>query len=394
MTPQPARYTRLRADLALTPPGPAPALPPPGLWFPDNAFGTTLLRVTDPRDGLLNGTSYPYWPAWNADTTRLLCHTDGQAFVYDFDPCAFTATRRRRVAHGLWHEDLHWSAAHPNHLFGREQHAPTHLWRTNVQHGSTRLQWAITPEFPGCWLAQISLSDDAARAAATLKQSTEPYAVVGYVVRDLRRHRTLLAETCEPGAVDEVRLSRAGTHLVALWSDPENPLTSRRNRLVIHHLESATTSIVLDEQRAEHHLDASAVAIYGRDNWTPALRMRPFARPDTSLVLLDYAQVQRHPWEHDGHVSARGRDPDWILVSDQSATQTPDVLGDEIYLVHTPTGGVRRVCHHRARAAPYEAHPMPVLSPCGRFAAFGSGWDGTLGEGRKDLFVARLEGGA
>lgn len=383
------RYTNLRADLTLIPPGPAPALPERGKRFRDPAFGVEILRVTDERDGTLNGTSYSYWPMWNADTTRLLCHSDGKAFVYEFDAKRFRARDRRPAAPECWHEDLCWSGINPVRLFGRAQNAPATLLLA-TDSTLTRL-WDAANEFPGAWLTQISISDDERRVAATLKRDSADYAVLGYVVRDLAAVRTILHIPCEPGAVDEVRLSRCGRYLTAIWPDPANPQPSQRNRLLIHYLETGATATVLDEERAQHHFDADSLGVYGRDNWQPALSMRPFVTPELCPVLLGYDTLQRAPWEHDGHVSARGPDTDWVLVSDQSATQNADVLGDEIYLVHTPTASVRRVCHHRARATPYEAHPFPVLSPCGRFAAFGSGWDGTLGEGRKDLFVVRLE---
>ncbi|HEX8285847.1 MAG TPA: hypothetical protein VF588_20995, partial [Pyrinomonadaceae bacterium] len=49
-----------------------PALPAAGGTFRDPAFGTEVMRVTDARDGKLNGTFYPHWPTLNADSTRLL----------------------------------------------------------------------------------------------------------------------------------------------------------------------------------------------------------------------------------------------------------------------------------------------------------------------------------
>ena len=67
-----------------------PALPAAGGTFRDPVFGTEVMRVTDARDGKLNGTFYPHWPTLNADSTRLLVkrYETGDA-VYSFDPVNF-----------------------------------------------------------------------------------------------------------------------------------------------------------------------------------------------------------------------------------------------------------------------------------------------------------------
>ncbi|MCA1619135.1 MAG: hypothetical protein LC795_07460 [Acidobacteria bacterium] len=77
-----------------------PALPAAGGTFRDPVFGTEVMRVTDARDGKLNGTFYPHWPTLNADSTRLLVkrYETGDA-VYSFDPVNFKlgATTSRRT---------------------------------------------------------------------------------------------------------------------------------------------------------------------------------------------------------------------------------------------------------------------------------------------------------
>ncbi|HKP87921.1 MAG TPA: hypothetical protein VJZ26_17595, partial [Blastocatellia bacterium] len=49
---------------------PPPALPAAGGTFRDPVFGTTIMRVTDERDGPFNVTNYSYYPSFNKDSTR------------------------------------------------------------------------------------------------------------------------------------------------------------------------------------------------------------------------------------------------------------------------------------------------------------------------------------
>src|SRR5205085_6417087 len=73
---QPARAQQQASDpqtsSAVFPEPALPALPAAGGKFRDPVFGTEIMRVTDERDGMQNGTFYPHWPTFNADSTRLL----------------------------------------------------------------------------------------------------------------------------------------------------------------------------------------------------------------------------------------------------------------------------------------------------------------------------------
>jgi hypothetical protein len=93
-TPKPADTN----DRRVIPEPAAPALPRAGGTFRDPAFGTEVMRVTDERDGKLNGTFYPHWPTLNADSTRLLVkrYDTGDA-VYSFDPVNFKLGASRLI---------------------------------------------------------------------------------------------------------------------------------------------------------------------------------------------------------------------------------------------------------------------------------------------------------
>ncbi len=62
-----------------------PALPKAGETLIDPTFGTTILRLTDERDGKYCINAYSYWPTFNRDSTRLFVALRRNAqTLYDF----------------------------------------------------------------------------------------------------------------------------------------------------------------------------------------------------------------------------------------------------------------------------------------------------------------------
>ena len=96
-----------------------PALPAAGGTLVDPVFGTTIMRVTDERDGSSNTNSYSYWPSLNRNSTRLLVFTNnGNPTLFDFDPVNFRISNKRNLfavpmpGGGYpWNDDINWSGA-------------------------------------------------------------------------------------------------------------------------------------------------------------------------------------------------------------------------------------------------------------------------------------------
>src|SRR6185369_5456348 len=89
LRPKPAGVAKSAVDRRVIPDEPAPALPPAGGTFVDSSFGTTIMRVTDEKDGKSCTNFYSYWPSFNLDTTLFFIGCDGNAKLYRFDPNAF-----------------------------------------------------------------------------------------------------------------------------------------------------------------------------------------------------------------------------------------------------------------------------------------------------------------
>src|SRR5205085_11142201 len=167
---------------------PLPPLPAAGGKFRDPVFGTEIMRVTDERDGKLNGTFYPHWPTFNADSTRLLVkrYETGDA-TYSFDPAAFklggSRPQPRLPDNGvLITEGAIWSTTDPDTLYGATFNGP-YLWALNVASGRYTLVKDLKRE-PGFkasdYLWQMSMSADCDAFAFTHKNAS--YKTVGYSV--------------------------------------------------------------------------------------------------------------------------------------------------------------------------------------------------------------------
>src|SRR4051794_449546 len=95
--PQAASMTGVKTDKRAYPEPAPPALPQAGGTFIDPVFHTTIMRVTDERDGPFNVTNYSYYPSFNKNSTRLFIIAGGEASLYQFDPSNFRISGKRRL---------------------------------------------------------------------------------------------------------------------------------------------------------------------------------------------------------------------------------------------------------------------------------------------------------
>jgi hypothetical protein len=112
---------------------PSLSLPPAGGSYVAPVFGTTVLRVTDRQDGTICVNAYAYWPALNADNTRLLIACDSEPLLYRFDPGSDKLARDGRLRGDdgarVQFEGAFWSFSDPNVLYAL---AGTRLFRIDV----------------------------------------------------------------------------------------------------------------------------------------------------------------------------------------------------------------------------------------------------------------------
>jgi hypothetical protein len=377
-------------DRRVIPEPPLPALPRAGGTYRDPVFGTEVMRVTDERDGKLNGTFYPHWPTLNADSTRLLVkrYDTGDA-VYSFDPVNFKLGASRLIPrlpdNGiLITEGAIWSTTDPDTLYGPTFNGP-YLWALNVSTGAYKLVKDFRREkgfSPKDYLWQMSMSADGDTFAFTHKDGS--YKTVGYAAYRRSTDSVLLLEASADA--DEVRLDKSGRYLIAYLTHPD----ASGNDTYVHDLSKGTVAGLRPTAPdfSLSHGDVGTGFLLGWDNDDNRFLRRELSDPRPFVNVL----AMGGDWLNQ-HVSLLARDETWALVSFYSYRGAggagPGLFHDELVLVKTDgSGRFRRFLQHRSKAQDYWETPRANLSYDGRFVAFSSNWGGSK---RVDLFIARLD---
>lgn len=374
----------LKTDKTVYPEPPPPALPQAGGTFTDPTFGTTLLRVTDERDGQSNTNSYSYWPSLNCDNTRLFYTSDNKAMLCDFDPVSLKTSNQRplfqRPAFGAqypWSEDAIWSGTDPDVIYC---HWAMVIYAYNVRTST----YSTVADFIGrvatvAHLQQMSKSPDDA--------------VFGFNTQDANWKR--LGCLCwrratndlytYVGTVDEVQVDKTGQYLIQMTG--QQGVSAVESRVVDLNTRSFTDLMDGAPDYSPGHKDCGRGVVAGEDNWINRINSRSLANPHTCITLLDFT----NDWSQGKHVSWLADDESWLLVSCFVANGLPSsgLFKNELFLVSTDgKQNVRRVCHHHSTLlGQYWNSPRADISRDGQFAVFTSNWGSTT---RRDVFVVRI----
>jgi hypothetical protein len=374
------------SDDGIYPAPPPPVLPRAGQTFVDPVFGTTILRVTDVRDGPNNQVPYSYWPTFNRDNTRIMIgNTSGEGFLYDFDPINFRIANKRP----LWTtlpdgglpivEDAIWSGINRNIIYG---HAGSRLWKYNVATRSYTLLHDFAPQVPNLWQMSRSLDDN----VFCFTWQDAQYTYKGWVCW---RRDTNQVWRRQQAKIDELKVDKTGRYVhVSL-------ITSGAGVVEGQVIDLQTNSIVnLRDNQPDFnpgHADMGRNMIVGVENWENRLLGRRLSTPRSFWVVWDFA----NDWSQDYHVSLLEQRDRWTLIS----SYIPDGISpgsgpfhNEIFAVRTNgSQQVRRLAHHHSVVREYSDSPRANISRDGRFVAFTSNWGGTA---QNDVFIVRVPEGA
>jgi uncharacterized protein (TIGR03437 family) len=375
----------VKTDFGVYAPVSLPALPAAGGKFNDPVFGTEIMRVTDARDGGSGaGTSYSYWPSFNADNTRLLVMgtgTEAGVALYDFDPNTFRlgAKQTLPLLNGGYPftYDLTWSHNEPDILYG---HTATALWRYNARTRSYSLAFDLAARLPhGYSFAQASLSADDDVFACTL-QDSRTWAVVGYIA--YRRSTDTILYTSNDNH-NEVRIDKSGRFLFVNTND----IGVGKMEVRIIDLSTGQATGLTDDapDHAPSHYDVGTGTAVGNGNYLVGISSRNLATPHSYTKILDLSGQRNYGGFH---LSMLADNEEWSLVSFYTPHVNGVMQGEVVQVATDGSGRVRRLFHHQAIVAGYYDSPRANISRDGRFIAFGSNW-GVAG-GRHDMFVARI----
>ncbi|MDQ1589970.1 MAG: hypothetical protein QOG71_597 [Pyrinomonadaceae bacterium] len=374
----------IKTDLGLYTPSAVPSLPAAGGKLSDPIFGTEIMRVTDGRDGTGAGTSYSYWPTFNADNTRVLVMgAGGEAgiAIYDFDPASFRlgAKHQLPLLNGGYPftYDLTWSHNEPDILYG---HMGAALWRYNARKGEYALAFDLASRLPaGYYFAQGSLSADDDVFACTLMQSGT-WTVVGYMAYR-RSTDTILYRSSDDH--NEVRIDKSGRYLFVNTND------QGVGKIEVRIVDLATgQSTGLTDDAPDHapsHYDVGTGTAVGNGNYLVGISSRNLSTPRSYTKILDLSAQGNYGGFH---LSMLADNEEWSLVSFYTPHLNGVMQGEVVQVSTDGTGRVRRLFHHQAIVASYYDSPRANISRDGRFVAFTSNW-GVAG-GRHDMFIARI----
>lgn len=372
----PADEPGVKRDLTFHEPGPAPELPPAGQTFADPVFGSTILRVTDERDGHHSHVAYSYWPTFNRDATYFHISVAGQGTLYAFDPDELTLGEKRPLFPGTtpagtmprW-EDATWSATDPEVIFA---HDMRRLWAFNVQ---TR-QYTLLKDFGG-HIAQMSRSlDDNVFAFHGNREDGKVY-----VVWQREPERVVLEN--ELPSVDEVQLDKTGRYLLIKTG------VQGRGRVEVQVADLRTgriTDLTDDEpDYAPGHSDSGHDSVVGADNWRNQITGRRLSDPHEHFTVLDL----KNDWTQGLHVSFLNDDERWIVINFYSNEPIERALQGEIIQVATDgSQRVRRLAHHHSvTGGEYWKIPLANVSRDGRLIAFTSNFGNAE---QTDVFILQV----
>ena len=362
-----------------------PKLPPAGGTLVDPVFGTTILRVTDERDGKNNHNAYAYWPTFNKDATRFHINRNGAPWLYTFDPDAFKLLGKERLfaintptgGRPNW-EDAVWSGVDPAVLLC---HSGLNIWAYNVKTKTYTLVKNFAKEFPepkGMSVAQMTVSIDDQVFAFKVRGPGPKWGIRrwGAWRRDTDK---MLVDRKAARGFDECHVDKSGRYLV---------VKERKGKIesAVVDLHTGKTALLTDgaPDFGPGHSDNGHGSVVGAENHRNRVLFRKLSDPHRWHNVLD----MKRDWSQPKHISMLADDEDWVLISTYPKKATPGVFHGEIFQVATDgSERVRRLCQHRSVFKSYWDTPRANISRDGRFVCFTSNWGGT---DRRDVFICRV----
>lgn len=392
----------VKTDFKIYPEPPLPKLPQAGGTLVDPTFGTTIMRLTDEKDGKVCYTSYANMSAFNKDNTMLFLKCQGNGKVlFHFDPKGFKRLKSepifdkfppggRRPSWG----DAIWSARERDVIFLHGGKGKK-LWSFNV----TAKRYTLLKDFtsmlpPDGTIEELSRSMDDNRFALIFyspqakKDNPRQYQrpKIGYCVWQ-REPDKIVFQREVSGRFDEVEIDKTGEWLLIKTGDKSPKKGKIRARIAnlktgeIEDLEDYNDNVF-----APGHSGNGRGTLCGMDNYNNKVCLRKMARGSKVLTLFDL----KRDWAQGVHVSTLADDEDWAMVNFYTAgkSKRQGLFHNELVLAATDgSGRVRRLVHHRSVMTHYMEAPHGNWSRDGRFIVFNSTWGKS---GRIDVFILKV----
>ncbi len=369
------------SDRRVLPEGPPPTLPRAGGTFVDPVFGTTIMRVTDERDGASCMNFYSYWPTFNLDSTRFIIACDNNPRLYLFDAANFQIVGKGPLfdqpvagSGNLSAEDAIWSGINANVLFG---YTGLKLYSYDVAARSYSLVKDFSGELPPGFLGQMSKSIDDNVFAFSRKD--KDYKIVGYLV--WRRDQNKIIRNVSLGTFDEAAVDKSGRYVV-VKAKFEGTIDVQVVDLQTGSIENLTDPA---PDFSPGHSDNGRQIVVGHDNWNNQYTVRKLSTPHQFQTVIGFGS----DWSQANHLSMLADNEAWCVISNYTVGDGPvGPFRNEIFEASTDgRQKVRRLAHHRSVYRDYWDTPRADISRDGKFIAFTSNWGSNT---RRDVFIIKV----
>jgi hypothetical protein len=345
-------------------------VPAAGSWYLDPVFGTRILRVTDADDGTNCTHAYSYWPALNADATRLMVQCDDRHLLYRFDAAtlALTPDGTLEGADGprVQFEGASWAWTSSDFVYAVEG---TRLWRIDVARRG-REGFTLIHDFAGLFsysfeLWQLHVAGDRVFTFHTRDPGSN--AKLDAVVYDADTDQVWVFDR-QGYQVDETKIDKLGRIVMV-----DGSLANPGFRLWDFRAGTVAAFDWNAEDRPGGHVDMGATFIASSDVWSAGLQVRRYDEPRGVASILQYRRENGEPnWSLADHVSLRADDETWAVGSTYLGDGTYEAFEDEIYLARTDGSAFVRLAHTRSTGRSYYTYPRAVIDRTGRFVVYDS----------------------
>jgi len=392
----------VKTDFRAYPEPPLPKLPKAGGTLVDPTFGTTIMRLTDEKDGKACYTSYANMSAFNRDNTMLFAKCQGKGKVlFRFDPKGFKRLKSEPIfdrnppdgQRPSWGDAI-WSAKERDVIFLHGSKGKK-LWSFNV----TDRKYALLKDFtsmlpPDGYINELSRSTDDNRFALifyspkAMRDDPKKYLrpKIGYCVWQREPDRIVFQREVS-GYFDEVEIDKTGEWLLIKTGDKSRKKGTIRARIA--NLKSGDVEDLEDLRKdvfAPGHSGNGRGTVCGIDNYNNKICLRKMARGSKVLTLLDL----KKDWAQGVHVSTLADNEDWAMVNFYTTQKykRDGLFHNELVLGATDgSGRVRRLVHHRSVVTDYIEAPHGNWSRDGKLIVFNSTWGRS---GRVDVFILKV----
>jgi hypothetical protein len=374
----------VKTDLGIYPaPVKGPKLPAAGGTFVDPTFGTTIMRVTDEKDGKDNHLAYSYYATYNKDSTRMFGWASGDAASWKFDAKKFqlgektplfadSAPAQTRVR---W-EDAAWSGKDSDAIYAHDTMA---IWKYDFKTKAYTLLKDFKKDL-GYGIKQMSRSlDDDVWAFCTTDAEGKQNGAIAYSVK---ANKVLFRD--EEADLDEVQVDKSGGYLVVKRNQRGKDVVWVK----VADLKTGKVEGLIDTAPdfATGHSDNGTGMLVGSDDKVNRFTKRLLRSPHKFISILDL----KNDWTQAAHVSCLADDERACVISfyEWKPADKPGPFHSEIIEVSTDgSQRVRRLAHTRVvMNQEYWNCPFANISRDGKFIAFGSNMGDT---GRRDIYVLK-----